>query len=146
MKATVADIVHIMETIAPISFAEEWDNSGLQVGESTWPTEKIWIALDPIPEVVEAACHNDVDLLITHHPLIFGTLKKIDFGSPVGNIIRQACMHKMAIYTAHTNLDNTTNGLNDILANKLGVIEAQPLRSSQQHELFKRSAGFSLSR
>ena len=71
MTSTVADIIKIMENIAPFNLAEEWDNVGLQVGQMDWSVRHIWISLDPVPKVVEAACSKDVDLLITHHPLIF---------------------------------------------------------------------------
>ena len=130
MKVTVADVIQIMEAIAPISLAEDWDNVGLQAGEKGWPVEKIWIALDPTPEVVSVACENKVDLLITHHPLIFSPLKMVDFSEPLGNIIRLAGNHKMAIFSAHTNLDNARNGLNDILAKKIGLKDTKVLKQT----------------
>jgi putative NIF3 family GTP cyclohydrolase 1 type 2 len=74
MKATVADVIQVMEEIAPIHLAEDWDNVGLQVGKNSWSVKKIWIALDPTPEVVASAAEHKVNLLITHHPLIFSAL------------------------------------------------------------------------
>ncbi len=71
MGATVADIVDIMEELAPSRLAESWDNSGLQAGKKDWPVKNIQVALDPMPGVVAAACENGIDLLITHHPLLF---------------------------------------------------------------------------
>jgi dinuclear metal center YbgI/SA1388 family protein len=137
MKATVGDIIRIMENVAPAYLAEDWDNVGLQVGEKSWVVKRIMIALDPTLEVVKAACESNADLLIAHHPLIFGTLKKVDFSSPIGNIIRLAGKHKTSIYSAHTNLDNTKNGLNDILAKKVGLKEIRILRQSNVQGLFK---------
>jgi dinuclear metal center YbgI/SA1388 family protein len=137
MKATLADIIKIMETIAPAHLAEGWDNVGLQVGETSWPIKKIWISLDPTPDVVSAACDEKVSLLITHHPLIFNALKKIDFNDSIGKIIQLAGKQKLAIYSAHTNLDNACNGINDILAKKIGLENVTVLKPSNTDEMYK---------
>jgi dinuclear metal center YbgI/SA1388 family protein len=121
MEAKIFDIIKAMETIAPYWLAEEWDNVGLQVGEKNWPVRSIWIALDPGPDVVDDACKSDVDLLITHHPLIFHPLSSINLNSAVGSIIQKAIQHRMAIFSAHTNLDNAMDGLNDVLARRIGI-------------------------
>ncbi|MEZ4548960.1 MAG: Nif3-like dinuclear metal center hexameric protein [Desulfobacterales bacterium] len=57
--------------------AQEWDNCGLQCGDGGWPVKQVMVALDPSPEVVSAACEKGVDLLITHHPLIFQPIKRL---------------------------------------------------------------------
>ena len=121
MGATVAEIIEIMNQLAPPMLAEEWDNVGLQIGDAHYPVRRIWVALDPSPEVVKAACQKNVDLLITHHPLIFRPLKSIDFSTPGGSIIQMAAHHRLAIFSAHTNLDIVRNGVNDILAQRLGL-------------------------
>jgi dinuclear metal center YbgI/SA1388 family protein len=127
MQATVADIIHAMEGIAPSRLAEKWDNSGLQVGQKDRPVKKILIALDPLLEVVHYACTNDFDLLITHHPLIFTPLTSINLSDPVGSIINKAILHKLSIFAAHTNLDSVKGGLNDVLANKIGLYNLKVL-------------------
>ena len=119
MVATVADIAKIMETIAPSWLAEKWDNVGLQIGDPLWPVKKIRVALDPTREVVESCCEDGIDLLLTHHPLIFKPLKRIDLGTPQGSLFEKAIAHRMAIYAAHTNFDRLAGGLNDILARKI---------------------------
>lgn len=121
MNATVAEIIKIMDQLAPPLLAEEWDNVGLQIGDPRLPVRRIWVALDPSPEVVKAACQKEVDLLITHHPLIFRPLKSIDFETPGGSSIRMAAHHQMAIFSAHTNLDIVRDGVNDVLAQRLGL-------------------------
>jgi dinuclear metal center YbgI/SA1388 family protein len=128
MEATVAQIISIMDQLVPPSLAEEWDNVGLQIGNPQLPVRQIWIALDPGPTVIEAACKNKVDLLITHHPLIFKPLKSIDFGTPGGSIIQMAAQHQLAIFSAHTNFDIVSNGVNDILAQRLGLKHLQILQ------------------
>ncbi|MBW2515824.1 MAG: Nif3-like dinuclear metal center hexameric protein [Deltaproteobacteria bacterium] len=128
MQATVAQIIDIMDRLVPPWLAEEWDNVGLQVGDPQLPVQRIWIALDPGAEVIEAACKNKVDLLITHHPLIFRPLKSIDFGTPGGSIIQMAARHQLAIFAAHTNFDIVSDGVNDILAKRLGLKNVEILR------------------
>ena len=121
MAATVAQIIRIMDEVAPPWLAEEWDNVGLQIGDPRLPARRIWVALDSSPEVVKAACEKKVDLLITHHPLIFRPLKSIDFDTPGGSIIQMAAHHQLAIFSAHTNLDIVRDGVNDVLAQRLGL-------------------------
>ena len=78
MGVTVSDIAGLVELIAPQSLAEKWDNVGLQVGHPDWNVRKVWIALDPLKRVIEQACRNKVDMLVTHHPLLFKPLQTID--------------------------------------------------------------------
>ena len=128
MKATVAQIIEIMDRLVPPWLAEKWDNVGLQIGDPRLPVQQIWIALDPGAEVIEAACKNKVDLVITHHPLIFRPLKSIDFGTPGGSIIQMAASHHLAIFAAHTNFDIVSDGVNDILAQRLGIKQLEILK------------------
>lgn len=127
MDATVAQIIEIMDRLVPPWLAEEWDNVGLQIGNPRLPARRIWIALDPGPEVIDAACQHKVDLLITHHPLIFRPLKSIDFDTPDGSIIQKAAQHQLAIFSAHTNFDIVQDGVNDILAQRLGLKQLELL-------------------
>jgi len=110
---------------------------GLQVGRKDWPVRKIWISLDPGPDVVNDACRNDVDLLITHHPLIFHPLRSINLNTAVGAIIQQAIRHHMAIFSAHTNLDNVIDGLNDVLAQRIGIKNLKVLGKVSASENYK---------
>jgi len=137
MYTTVADIIQAMETIAPSSLAEDWDNVGLQVGQKNWPVKKVWVSLDPSLDVVSNACQNDADILITHHPLIFKPLRSIDFGTPTGSIIHMAARHKMAIFTSHTNLDIVAEGLNDVLAEAIGLKRPEVLGKPVEDEKIK---------
>jgi len=121
MQATVSDIIKIIEKIAPSMLAEKWDNPGLQVGRSDWPVKTAWVALDPAPDVIAEACRSKVDILITHHPLIINPLKCVDFGSVAGNLIHLAAVNRLSIFSAHTNLDCAKDGLNDLLASRIGL-------------------------
>lgn len=137
MQATVTDIINVMESLAPSRIAEEWDNVGLQVGDMDWPVQTIWVALDPTPDVVSDASINGVDLLITHHPLIFHPLRSVNFNHPLGSIIQTAVQNRMAIFSAHTNLDNAMEGLNDVLARHIGLKDLKVLSSDQKTEIYK---------
>lgn len=129
MNTTVGQIIKRIEELAPVDLAEKWDNCGLQAGDPGWPVKKIMTALDPSPGVLEKARREGIDLVVTHHPLIFKPLRKIHFGSVIGRAISISARHKIAIYSAHTNLDSTINGVNDILAEKIGLTDLSVLGS-----------------
>jgi dinuclear metal center YbgI/SA1388 family protein len=131
---TVADVIAHLERIAPSSLAEQWDNCGLQVGAPGWPVRRVWVALDPLPEVVSAACREAVDLLVTHHPLIFQPLSRVDAATTTGRIIAEALAARMTIFSAHTNYDSAGEGLNDVLARRLGVTVNRALAPARQQE------------
>ncbi len=128
MPTTVADIIGILDEMMPPALAQQGDNVGLQVGDFTGHVQNIWVALDPTPEVVQAACQSHVDLLVTHHPLLFKPLTRVDFRRPVGAIIDLAARHRLSIFAAHTNLDSVAGGINDVLARRIGLRDLQPLQ------------------
>lgn len=130
MIATVSDIIDVMNTLAPHLLAEEWDNVGLQIGDPQQEVKNIWIALDPTLPVLDAACRENVDLLITHHPLIFRPLKSIDFQTPLGSLLNMAVRHRLAVFSAHTNLDIVAGGINDILSERIGLTNLKILRKT----------------
>jgi dinuclear metal center YbgI/SA1388 family protein len=136
MVPKISDIICVLNDIAPPSLAEEWDNIGLQLGDPTGSVKKIWTALDPTIHVVKAACAQDIDMLITHHPLIFKPIKTIDFQTPLGAIIDLACRHHLAIFSAHTNLDSAWGGLNDIFAHRIGLQDLKPLAAGAESKQF----------
>lgn len=137
MTGTVAQFVRILNRLAPPRLAESWDPVGLQLGSPNWPVNKIWTALDPLLDVVADACANDVDLLVTHHPLFFKPLKSIDGESALGRIISMALSRRLAIFSAHTNLDSAAGGVNDVLAGRIGLNHLRVLASPGQADRFK---------
>jgi dinuclear metal center YbgI/SA1388 family protein len=134
---TIRHIIDIMEGIAPSSLAEAWDNIGLQVGHDQWPVDKIWVALDATNKLVDKASVHGVNFLITHHPLIYQPISALDPETPVGRIIAVATQKKLGIFCAHTNLDSARGGLNDMLAEWLGIETTRVLRAkeTQQYKL-----------
>jgi dinuclear metal center YbgI/SA1388 family protein len=136
----VSDIIDAMERIAPPQLAEEWDNCGLQAGSGHWSVDKVWVSLDPHPAVIRAAADENVDMLVTHHPLIFHPLQRIDVQSPVGSILQTVLTAQIAIYAAHTNLDCAPEGVNAILAQRIGLTDLVPLVATRCDQM-KPNAG-----
>lgn len=128
MKATVGDIIRLMAQLAPPRLAEQWDNVGLQLGDPNWPVQRVWVALDPLADVVAEACNRNVDMLITHHPMFFKPLKTIDCSTFEGSLILKALTHRLSIFSAHTNLDSAQGGINEVLCRRIGLVNLSVLR------------------
>jgi len=122
---TVKDILDYVHTLAPEYMKMEWDNVGLLCGEADQPVKKVLIALDPAPNVVQEAVDLGVDLLLTHHPLIFDALKNVTGGSALGSDLIKLIRHRISAINAHTNLDCAPGGVNDVLAQELGLKDIQ---------------------
>ena len=112
---------------------------GLQVGDPTAPVDKIMVALDPCKGAVEAAIEGKCRLLLTHHPLIFSPLKKIAANDPTGQLVFLALKNDLSVVSLHTNYDVADGGLNDLLAERLGMEQCEPLRVAGSEELVKMS-------
>lgn len=132
-----ADIVGVINKMAPIALAEAWDNSGLQIGDPAAGVTRIMVALDPTPDVIDYAIKASCQLLVTHHPLIFKPLKSISTATPHGASIQKAIKGGLSILSMHTNYDIASGGLNDLLAAKIGLSNAVPLRVTTACELVK---------
>ncbi len=109
--ATVRDIYNFIDTIAPFTTAEEWDNSGLLVGDENKKVNKILFALDCTENVINQAVSCDADLIVTHHPIIFKPISEVNADSLVYKLIK----NNLSIICAHTNYDKAIDGVNDIL-------------------------------
>lgn len=130
MNPTTRDLLKLVDDIAPFGLAEEWDNSGLQVGNADWPAGRVLVALDVTTEVMAEAVAWGANLVLTHHPLMIRPPRSIDFGAMPGAIIALAAADQISIISAHTNLDKALGGLNDCFAQKLGLTHVsrfQPL-------------------
>jgi len=135
--AKLSDIIGIINKIAPPALAEEWDNVGLQVGDPTAEVGRIMVALDPCPAAIEEAIHHSCHLLVTHHPLIFKPLKRISTADEAGKLIHRSISNRLAIASLHTNYDIADNGVNDLLAARLGLQGCRPLKVTARGELLK---------
>jgi len=132
-----ADIVGIINKIAPAALAEAWDNSGLQIGDPAAEVTRVMVALDPTPDVIDSAIAASCQLLVTHHPLIFKPLKTISTATPHGALIQKAIKGGLSIVSMHTNYDIAGGGLNDLLASKIGISSCVPLKVTANLELIK---------
>lgn len=121
MIPTVGDFLHLIERIAPMKLAEPWDNPGLQIGDSEQKIEKIFSSLDPTLDALMTASKINAQVLFTHHPLIFKSVSHIEINTYPGNILALAARGNISVVTAHTNLDVARGGINDILADLLGL-------------------------
>ncbi|WP_163581182.1 Nif3-like dinuclear metal center hexameric protein [Gracilibacillus saliphilus] len=134
---TVKDVIHLFEKWVPKQYAESWDNVGLQVGAKGQKVKKIMITLDVIDAVVDEAIEKNVDFIIAHHPLLFKGLKQIDFQDPKGRVVKKLIQHNIAVYAAHTNLDVVSGGVNDLLAQRLELINTKVLVPTIEDQLLK---------
>lgn len=117
----IKDILHTIEQLAPLSLQEGFDNSGLQVGDINQEASGVLFCLDVTEKVVEEALVLDCNLIISHHPLLFHSLKSLTGKSYIERCVMEAVRHDVVIYAAHTNLDNAMNGVNYKLAEMLGL-------------------------
>ena len=118
----VADVLKFIEEIAPSHLAEEWDNVGLLCGRNNQPVHKILVALDPFYTVCQEAVDIGADLIVTHHPIIFGNnLNAVNDKTQTGRCLLLLSENKISAINAHTNLDIAPGGVNDILAATIGL-------------------------
>ena len=115
------EITSYLESLAPLPFQESYDNSGLQVGDPTSAINGILITLDVTEEVVSEAVNLGFNLIISHHPVIFGEVKSITGKSVSERVIREAIRQDIAIYSGHTNYDSVIGGVNGYIADRLGL-------------------------
>ena len=116
----VKDIAKEIEEFAPCFLKESYDNVGLMVGDHNKKVNKVLLALDCTKEVIEEAKVNNVDLIITHHPLLFKKPSKIVLNDLQGSKIIELIKSDISLYSCHTNLDSTEGGINDKIVEILG--------------------------
>lgn len=121
------EIIDSLETLAPSSLQENYDNSGLLVGSADMEITSALVCLDSTPEVIAEAVRKKCNLVIAHHPIIFSGLKKINGKNYIERTVIEAIKNDIAVYAIHTNLDNVQNGVNKAIADKLGLINTQIL-------------------
>ncbi|MBI3883923.1 MAG: Nif3-like dinuclear metal center hexameric protein [Sphingobacteriales bacterium] len=124
----IQDITSFLETIAPLSLQESYDNAGLITGNKIWECTGIITTLDVTEEVVAEAIAKNCNLIVAHHPIIFSGLKKITGKNYVEKTVIAAIKNDIAIYAIHTNLDNVLHGVNGKIADTLGLINRQILQ------------------
>ncbi len=127
MSSTVKTITDIIEKLAPLDYAYEWDSVGLQLGYRGDVINKILTTLEITDAVLDEAIEEKVDMIVTHHPMIFSPLKSILKDDMKGRLIYKAIRNEIAVYAAHTNMDIASGGLNDYVVKQLNIQDIEVL-------------------
>ena len=137
--ATVADILAFIESIAPPHMAEGWDNVGLLCGRKNKEVKKILVALDPFRNVIDEAIAIGADLIVTHHPLIFrDPLMAVNEDTEAGRCVLTLMENGIAAINAHTNLDLAPGGVNDVLAQTIGLSNIEIINPIENYGLLRK--------
>ena len=123
----ILDIINVLETVAPPSLQESYDNSGLIIGDGAGICTGVMISLDATENVIEEAFKRNCNLVLSHHPIIFSGLKKINSHDYTGKAVTAAIRREIAVYAIHTNLDNIIQGVSGKMAEILGIKNIETL-------------------
>lgn len=122
------EIIKKLESLSPVSFAEEWDNVGLLAGRRDKEVSTVYIALDATDEVVKEAVRLGADLLLTHHPLIFKKMGRITTEDFIGRRLVELLRNDISYYAMHTNFD--VKGMAELGAARMGLVDCQVLEAT----------------
>lgn len=133
------EIIEKLETLSPEAYAEEWDNIGLLAGRRDKEVAMLYIALDATDEVVDDAVRVGADMLLTHHPLIFKKLSRVNTDDFIGRRIYTLIKNDISYYAMHTNFD--VMGMADAAADELGLKDRKVLNVTFEDEISKEGCG-----
>jgi len=137
MFAKGQTVIQMFEQFAPKHYAEPDDRIGLQLGTLQKEIKKVLVALDVTDDVVEEAIREQVDLIIAHHAIMYMPVKTLQTDSPMGKLYEKLIKHDIAVYIAHTNLDVADGGINDMMAEALGMSQLSCLEEVHTEKLSK---------
>lgn len=123
----IQDVITILDELAPLNYAEDFDNVGLLVGDSQAELKGVLVTLDTLESVVDEAIKNHCNLIVSFHPIVFKGLKTITGKTYVERTVLKAIKNDVAIFAIHTALDNAYKGVNDIICNQLGLVNKRIL-------------------
>ncbi len=126
MAVTASKFAELVERVAPLSCAYDWDNSGMTLRQHD-KIEKVFLSLDINRRALDEALAQQCDTILSHHPLLFAAQKKFDRISPVEDLFLQAVHANLNLYAAHTSFDCAPGGMNDLLARQMGLKRIRPL-------------------
>ena len=133
------EVIEKLESLSPAAFAEEWDNIGLLAGRRGKEVETIYIALDASDDVIEDAVRLGADMLLTHHPLIFKKLDRIDTDDFIGKRVYELIRNDISYYAMHTNFD--VMGMADAAADELSLKDREVLNITYEDDISKEGCG-----
>lgn len=125
---TVANIIDYLQQFAPRDLAAEWDNVGLLLGDRMADVKRVMTCLTVTPESADEAIEAGAQLIVSHHPILFRPTKRLTTDNAEGRMLLALAKKGVSVYSPHTSFDNTSGGINDILAQRLGLSEVTPLR------------------
>ncbi len=128
---TVLDILKVLEKTAPISLAESYDNPGFLVGRGKREVKKVIVALDITSEVIREAVEKRAELIVSHHPIIFGERKTVTDCDITGRCVVEMLENGLSAICMHTNLDFASGGVNDVLAELFGIKNPLPIEPKE---------------
>lgn len=137
MSIKCSEIVKAIEEYAPVQLAEGWDNVGLILGSLKKEIRKVMVCLDVTSKVADDAIKEKVDLIISHHPMIFEGIKSINSDDAKGRLLYRLIQNDISVYSAHTNLDVASGGVNDCLAGELGLMNIKHLNEYKEEKAYK---------
>lgn len=124
----IDDVATFLETLAPRSLADDWDNVGLLVGDRQSPARRVMTCLTLTPDVAAEAIQEKADLIVTHHPVLFRAVKRLTTDSVEGTTLLNLIGSGISVYSPHTGYDSAAGGINRQLAERLGLADIRPLR------------------
>ena len=127
MSVSLTTLIEFLERFAPPRLAESWDNVGLLLGDSAASVERVMTCLTVTLESAAEAIEERVDLIVSHHPLPFHAVKRITTDTVTGQLLWNLARHGIAIYSPHTAFDSAREGINQRLADGLGLIDIRPI-------------------
>lgn len=132
MAVTVSEVYRVLDEMAPFSLAEEWDNPGILAGSEHQEVTGILCALDLLPPVIDEAVEKGCNLVLTHHPILFHGRKNLREDDAEGRMLCGLVRRRIALIAMHTNFDNAYNGVNDALAQRLGLTNVEKLENGMR--------------
>lgn len=123
----LSDLTNLFEKLWPLALAEEWDQLGLTVGRSSDGISKVLLSIDVTSEVIDEAIELGAGLILSHHPLLLRGVHSVAEETLKGHLVVKAIRAGVALYSAHTNADVVSDGVSDVLAKALGILNPQPL-------------------
>lgn len=131
----IKEVIKFLEDKFPLDLQEEWDNSGLQIGNVENDLKDIMISLDLTDEAIESAIENSCNLIINHHPFIFSPIKSIDLSDAYNKKIEKLIKNDISVFAMHTNLDTAKGGVNDNFAKVLELERVEFLDTKNDHPM-----------
>ncbi len=135
MPERICTVLDFLATFAPLSLAEDWDNVGLLLGDRDQSAERILTCLTLTPDVAEEAIAQQAQLIVSHHPILFKAVQKLTSENSEGHMLLRLIQNGIAVFSPHTAFDSAKSGINQQLAESLGLVDIQPLRPHSESDL-----------